>query len=186
MLSHFFLWRVVTVTTTKTGEEKYLDPVNLGMGRGKLMSRFELRSRHPHKCCGGGVLKTCNQNVKRWRVPRMVKTYKRYGPSAPTQYHSSWFPYKAPGDSFEGKQGANLQLTLSHILHHTSQPPTSRQLVSSLCHKPLDAITLPQLPKDSLEMPQWGTVTVGNRAWICHLPVRGHKGCNAGEVRGTL
>lgn len=55
---------MVTVTTTKTGEEKYLDPVNLSVGHGKLMSRFVLRSRRD-ECCGGGVLKTCNQNVKR-------------------------------------------------------------------------------------------------------------------------
>lgn len=70
MLSHFFLWHVVTVTTTKSGEKKSLAPVNLLVGHRKLMSRFVLWSRRD-KCRGGGVLQnlqpqceavTCSKN----------------------------------------------------------------------------------------------------------------------------
>ena len=108
------------------------------------------------------------------------------GPSEPTHHPKPCLPYKAPGDLFEGKQEDNLPLNLCHT-HPASHQPFPLLPDSSAAPNTINLWMLLHLlkpPKDSLEMPEPHTVTVGNRAWICHLPVGGHRGCSAEEVLG--
>ena len=78
-----------------------------------------------------------------------------------------------------------LSPCVTHILHHTGRSPLLPDSSSAPDTIKLQTL-LPLLesPKDSLEMPQRCTVTVGNRAWICHLPVGGHRGHRAGGSSG--
>lgn len=90
----------------------------------------------------------------------MVKTWHQ-GPCKPTHHPCPCLPYKAPGDLLRGNRRITFHSPcVTHILHHTSRSPTSRQLFSSWYHKPLDVIAPPQVPKG---FPGNATATYCNR-----------------------